>query len=290
MFESLLSLLFASSMHVQSPMTNELNNFDDRSLLEVNIQAQMKEDAAALAPLSAESFLAIDLASNMPLVKQNHSTQRPIASLTKLMTAHIILKENALDEIVTVSAHAASMEGSSMELVAGEKISVRHLLHGLMIESGNDAATALAEYNGGTIENFVNKMNNEAKALGMQSTSYANPSGLDHPNAYSTAQDLAMLSKHVLKNQTLRKIVNQESFEFLAEDGTAHKLQNTNVLLGQLGVRGLKTGRTEGAGECFISLARTAEGHEVLTIVLGSEQRFPDTQILLEWIYDSFTW
>lgn len=289
MLESLLSLLFASSFQLQEPALPEIETFDDSALLEISYMPELKGEWTEPSPINAGSVLAIDLESQAILYERNHTTKRPIASLTKLMTAHIILEENNLDEIVTVSSHAATTEGSSMNLQTGEEISVRHLLYGLMIESGNDAAIALAEYNAGSVSAFVDKMNLRAEALGMTNTRYSNPTGLDSSTAYSSAQDLAILSSYLLRDSTIYEIVKLRTAEITSQSGITHKLENTNVLLGELGIKGLKTGKTPAAGECLISLAEH-DGHDVLTIVLGSESRFPDSQVLLQWIYKSYTW
>jgi D-alanyl-D-alanine carboxypeptidase (penicillin-binding protein 5/6) len=240
--------------------------------------------------MSAESILAVDLNSQAILYKKNDSVRRSVASLTKLMTAYVVLKENDTNSIADISTNAAAASGSTMGLSAGEQITIEDLLHGLLIDSGNDAATALAEFNAGDEQSFINKMNAEAKSLGMGNTAYANTTGLDSDNAYSTAQDLIILSTHLLKNKSIREIVSQSTAERVSLSGQVHKLVNTNILLGELGIKGLKTGTTAAAGECLIALAESPDGHEILTIVLNSKNRFVDTKILIDWIYKSFTW
>lgn len=292
MFESLISLLLASTLSLSS-FTGSLTHealFDETSLLSVSKLPAHNLELVNPAPMSAASILAIDVDTESILYEKNSYTRRSIASLTKLMTAYIVLKENDPGDIVTVSPNAASTEGSSMGLHSGEKISVKNLLYGLFMDSGNDAAVALAENNAGTEVAFIEKMNAEVKNLGLENTHYANTTGLDNDSAYSTAHDLLVLSSHLIQDPSVREIVNKSTAEVHGENGEIHKLINTNILLGQLGIEGLKTGTTLKAGECLLSLAKNPEGHEILTAVLGSNNRFVDTKILVDWIYRAFTW
>lgn len=290
MFQSLISLLLASALSFTSVNSNTEQDFDAKTLLSISPLPVQKEDMVSPGEIYAESALALDLETQSILYEKNSYDRRPIASLTKLMTAYIIFKENDPSSIVTVSAHAAGTEGSRMGLKTGERISVRNLLYGLLIESGNDAAAALAEFNAGDEKTFIEKMNEEAKNLGLENTHYANTTGLDNANAYSTAHDLLVLSSHLLEDNGIREIVKNSSYEVTGENGEVHKLNNTNILLGQLGIAGLKTGTTVNAGECLVALAKNPEGHEILTVVLGSSDRFIDTKILVDWIYRAFTW
>lgn len=288
MFQSLLSFLLASTFHLSPVHAND--SFDARSLLHIEPLPTLEAAAAPAPELSAQSALGIDLETQSPLYEKNSFDRRPIASLTKLMTAYIILKESDPNAVVTVSAEAAATEGSRMGLHNGEQITVKNLLYGLLIESGNDAAHALAEFNAGSESAFVQKMNTEAALLGMENTHYSNESGLDEANAYSTAHDLLILSSHVIQDPGVREIVNNSKTQVTSVDGTVHTLTNTNLLLGQMGIEGLKTGTTLLAGECLISLAKSPDGHEILLIVLGSKDRFSDMRNLVDWVYHSYHW
>ena len=177
-----------------------------------------------------------------------------------------------------------------MGLYAGEQISVRNLLYGLLINSGNDAATALAEHNAGSETAFIEKMNTLADKFGLHNTHYKNTTGLDASGSYSTARDLATLSTHLLQDESVREMVSQSTITVTSETGDAHELINTNILLGQLGIKGFKTGTTPAAGECLIALAENEQGHEILSIVLGSKNRFADTKILVDWTYRAYVW
>ncbi len=289
MFQSLISLLLASTLTLGSGAA-DVNRFDDSVLLSVSPVPEQKTEIPALGYMSAYSVLALDMDSQAILYERNSNAQVSVASLTKLMTAAIILDENNPHTTAIVSANAANTVGSRMGLYTGEEITVKNLLYGLLIQSGNDAAVALAEHNAGSVDAFVAKMNAKADKLGLENTHYSNPTGLDSSLAYSSAKDLALLSSRILEYPEIQEIVPLQSTEVLSNTGHTHFLESTNELLGQLGIKGLKTGRTVAAGECLISLAETPEGKEVLTIVLGSENRFGDTRTLLEWLYNAYSW
>ncbi len=291
MFQSLLSLLLASSLSFASFGGESAEPiFDDKTLLSVSKIPMQNEEFVQPGNMSGDSILAIDLNSQSTLYEKNSQARVPIASLTKLMTAYLILEESDPNAVVLVSNNAANASGSRMELYSGEEILVKNLLYGLLIESGNDAALALAEFNAGSESAFIQKMNKAAEHLGMGNTHFANTTGLDATGAYSTAHDLAILSTHLLQDESIREIVKNSKTTVSSQNGTQHELLNTNILIGQLGIKGLKTGKTPVAGECLIALADGPEGHEVLSIVLGSENRFADTKVLLDWIYRAYIW
>lgn len=243
--------------------------------------------------ISATSSLAIDLSTNTVLYEKNIYEERPIASLSKLMTAVIIMEEGSEDDIVTVSGTAASTAGSTIWLSRGEKITVKNLLAAAMIPSANDAAVALAEYNAGTEKIFVEKMNAYAEKFGMTQTKFVNATGLDgETENTSTAYDLAILSRYALNNPLLRQYAGTKELTVTSVEGaTTHKLENTNQLIGSyLDIKGLKTGYTIKAGECLIALKTTDNGNEIITIVLNADDRFKDTKLLLDWVIHAYNW
>ena len=292
MFQSLISLLLASTLSLASSVSGlaAQDTFDDSTLLSVAPIPYQQEDYIAPGYMSATATIAVDLESQSTLYEYNSQARLPIASLTKLMTAFVILEENDTDDIVTISSNAASTVGSSMGLYTGEQITVKNLLYGLLIESGNDSAVALAEHNAGSESAFVTKMNQKAKELGMYNTAYANTTGLDSSIAYSSARDLALLSSHLSRDPSIREIVRQESATVSSTTGISHTLTSTNILLGQYGIKGLKTGKTPVAGECLITLAESPDSHEIITVVLGSGNRFGDSSTLVDWIYRAYIW
>ena len=298
MLKALLSLLLASTLHA-APMSQgdfaHKTTWDRDPILSLQPIPQIQEDIE-VPEFSAGSVLAIDLNSGKILFEHNSETQRPIASLTKLMTALIIAEEELPGSVVEISANAADMEGSTLWLNAGEEITVKDLMYGMMIASGNDAAMALAEFNAGSMENFVRKMNQKADQLGLENTNYSNPMGFDSGYNYSTARDLALLSMYALQNEFLMEPVDLVGYEIESKSGITHEYISTNQLLEtDLGlngveVHGLKTGRTPDAGECLISLSAFPENQQIMTVVLGSEDRFGDTEKLIDWIYYSYNW
>ena len=174
-----------------------------------------------------------------------------------------------------------------------EQISLENLLYGAIIHSANDAAVALAEHNAGSVDAFVEKMNKKAQEFGLENTNYSNPIGLDDYNNYSSSYDIAILSKHIYQNQFVRHAAKLKELEVKSVDGTySHLLQSTNALLGNeyLNIKGLKTGKTDGAGLCLVAVAETDTGNEIITVVLNSPDRFYETKILVDWIFRAYTW
>jgi D-alanyl-D-alanine carboxypeptidase (penicillin-binding protein 5/6) len=239
--------------------------------------------------LQAEAGIVADLNSGQILYQKNGLEKYPIASLTKLMTALIIIQEHKLNEVVTVPQLATQVGGSSINLQSKEKITVLNLLKGLLIQSGNDAAVALAVHNSQSVDKFVKKMNLKANELNLQNTNFANPMGFDDPENYSTAQDLFTLAKAVYQYPTIQKIVNtKETTIYSTDKASSHLLQTTNLILDNyLNVGGLKTGTTSQAGGCFIGITKNEE-HPKIAIVLGSNDRFLDTKVMLDWVQNTF--
>lgn len=246
----------------------------------------------SIAPvLDAESIYAVDLQTNTPLVVRDIFTRRPIASIEKLITAMVILDRHKLDEKVVVSKNAADQEGSQMGLKSGEEITVENLLIGMLVNSGNDAAAALAEFDAGTEEVFVFKMNEKARSLGLKDTRFSNAKGFDEPDNYSTAYDTITFSRAALKYPFIRKTVAIKSTVVSSASGkTKHPLENTNELLENphWKVLGLKTGHTPGAGQSFVSLVKGPGDREILTVVLDSPNRFKETKILIDWVLRNY--
>ncbi len=302
MLNSLLSLYFAGSIsgNPSPQITEEIEPKTEISLIQdFQLDSVLSPHAAPLknpemvAPvLNAKSTLSMDLKSGTILYEKNAHQRLPIASITKLMTMLIILEENALNETVTVTANAARTEGSNMNLQAGEQISLNSLLQGTLIHSANDAAVALAEHNTGSTEKFVEKMNKRALELGLVNTHYANPTGLDHPDNYSSAYDIAQLSRIVYKKDFIRNTATTPEITVHSlNKNITHRLEATNELLDSyLNIKGLKTGRTDAAGQCFSAIAQNDQNNEIITVVLNSPDRFQETKILVDWSFRAYTW
>lgn len=239
--------------------------------------------------VSATGVVVLDIASGVYLYKRNEEELLSPASTTKILTALIALDSFGLDDIVTVKTVVNS--GQVMGLVPGERITVENLLFGALIQSGNDAAWALAEYYPGGVEAFVSAMNAKAQALHLTKSTFTNPVGYDNAMQKMTPMDLARLGSIALENKTVSKMVAIPQITVSDTTHTYfHPLTNVNQLLGKIpGVGGIKTGWTEEAGENLITLVERG-GHRVIIVVLKSRDRFTDTTRLIDWIFSNYQW
>lgn len=247
------------------------------------------ENAQNPPEISARSAIIIDSKTSAILFEKEPNLRVLPASTTKLMTAIVALEKCEPDAIVDISY--IKKEPNSMGLEVGDQLKVESLLYGLLIFSANDAAYALATNCARTYEEFVYEMNQKAVEFGMENTYFADPAGFDHPAHFSTAKDLAKLVKVAVANPIIAKIVSTKSTSVTdARNNKIFKLENTNHLLGEVdGVLGVKTGQTEGSGE--ILLAETQRnGNSIITVVLGSQDRFSDSKNLIEWVFKNHQW
>jgi len=205
------------------------------------------------------------------------------ASTTKIMTLITALENGNLNSIVTVSPNAAVCEGSSLELKAGEKLSIQNAMYGMMLVSGNDSAEAIAEHVAGSIPLFVNMMNANAVKVGARSTHFSNPHGLPDPdNHYTTAYDLALITTYAMQNINFAKIVSTREYNVRFMDGKITHVKNTNKLLQVYpGANGGKTGYTDAAGECLVATAKRGNV-QLIAVILNSETRWDDATKLLD--------
>jgi len=238
---------------------------------------------------SAQSVYSIDLDSNATLASKDTDKRLQIASLTKLMTAYVILREDKLDTIYTVPTLNPQSGDALMGINTGERLSVRSLLYGLLINSGSDAAQTLAVGSSGSVDAFVSKMNDAASELKLANTHFANPVGWDDRDNYSSAKDLTELTRVLLRSETFAEIVKTKSKIVVTESGRQIPLTTTNQLLYNAGFAGVKTGYTYGAGECLVSLYLDGKTH-ILTTVIGSAARFAETESIKGWILNHFSW
>ncbi len=247
--------------------------------------------------LTAHSFVAVDRDSSALLIGRNENLRVLPASTVKLMTALVAFDYYRLDDVLLVGE--IEKNGQDIDLVEGERMIFKNLLYGLLVSSGNDVALVLAQnYPGGEIS-FVKAMNQKAESLNLTHTYFANPTGLDSDSegkiltdfSYTTALDLARLAAEALKDQLLLEIFSTSSVTIGDVEGKInHRLNNINELLSQLpGMRGVKTGWTEEAGECLVGYTER-DNHGVITVVLGSQDRFGETIKLTNWVFDNFRW
>ena len=247
-------------------------------------------DSASPPISSAKAIYIFEPLTGTVLYEKNAHERLPMASTTKIMTALVALDIYAPETLLTVYT-ADDAVGHTMKLLPQDHISVRDLLYGLLVSSGNDAALALAEnYPGGDYRQFISQMNKKATVLGLTDTRFSNVSGLDDGNHYSSVRDLALLAKKLLENDLLRQIVSTKDITVTSADGHRYSLTNTNQLLGSLpGVLGLKTGWTPVAGQCLVTYT-DRDGNQLITAILGSSDRFSDSENLINWAYSHTFW
>ena len=252
------------------------------SLFSFNIQKPDYESLSAVQS-SAKAMCVIEKDSGRILYSKNENEQLPMASTTKIITAITVLQNcNNLDEYITVDDSAIGVEGTSIYLRKGEQISVKDLLYGLMLRSGNDSATALACHVGGSVEGFADKMNELAKTIGAVNSHFANPHGLDNPEHYTTAYDLALITAYALNNPIFKEIVSTKSYQ-IEETNKSEKryLTNKNRLLSSLdGCCGVKTGYTSKAGRCLVSACERGN-LTTICVVLNCGPMFEESTELL---------
>lgn len=244
-----------------------------------------------LAPeVTAEGIAIVDVDSGVTLFEKNPDARLFPASTTKIMTALVVLEEYTLNDVVTV-VRGPEVEGQKMGLIKGETITVENLLYGILVHSANDAAFALAAHHPQGVEGFVQKMNETADHLHLTNTHFVNPAGFDDPNHYTTARDLMRLALIALEHPEISKIVAIP--QITVSDTTYvyfHTLRNINELLGKIpGVSGFKTGFTEAAGQSLVTTIKR-KGHTILIVLLKSQDRFGETEILLNWVFGNFAW
>lgn len=259
---------------------------------EITETVAQTDDTLETSSINSRCCIVYDRNSHMVLYGKNETKPVKMASTTKIMTSLIIIENYDLSETIEVSKKAAGSGGSRLGLKAGDKITIKDLLYGLMLCSGNDAAVALAEYAGGDIQGFAELMNNKALELGLTNTHYESPHGLDSDGHYTTAYELAVLSDYALKNETFSKIVGTKNYT-VTINGYPKNLSNTNELLGYLnGVYGVKTGFTNGANRCLVTACKRND-MDIICVVLGADTkkfRTQDSIKLIEYAFKNFTY
>ena len=234
---------------------------------EINEIIQTTTSISEMPSINSRSAVVIDRNSKRILYGKNEKDKRPMASTTKIITALLVIEKGNFNDIVTVSKKAAITGGSRLGLKTNDKITVKDLVYGLMMVSGNDAAVALAEYIAGDVKSFADLMNERAKQIGLENTHYVTPHGLDSNEHYTTAYELAILADYALNNKTFANIVKTQNYS-VAINGYSKNLNNTNELLGYLnGVYGVKTGFTNGAGRCLVTSVKR-ENLDIIRVVM----------------------
>lgn len=247
------------------------------------------KESAKYPILSAQSVMAVDLTSGVTLYEKDPNKALLPASTTKIVTALVAIDTYEPEQVLKVGKVA--VDGQKMGLVINERIKFIDLLNGLLIYSANDAAEVLASNHPGGRDLFIALMNKKVKDLGLNNTHFSNPTGLDNGAQYSTTRDLVVVAKYSMENPIFAEIVGtKEKVVKSVDDKFKHKLVNINKLLGDVdGVKGVKTGWTENARENLVVYVER-NNRKVMTVVLGSSDRFGETKELIEWIFDNYEW
>lgn len=242
--------------------------------------------ASAEPAINARSAIVMDFETGTILYEKNAYRKRPMASTTKIMTAIVAIENSDLDDDVTISGKAANMGGSTMGIKEGTKVKMRDLLHGMLICSGNDAAVAIAEHIGGSVPGFCELMNKKALEIGAFSTSFSNPHGLDAENHYTTAYDLAKITRYALNLPVFNEIVKKTEYHF-----NGRTLRSTNEMLtGYQGADGVKTGYTGLAGRCLVTSA-THNNMRFISVVLFCDTknlRTSSSRKILDYAFEEY--
>lgn len=226
----------------------------------------------------------MDAATGTVLLSRRMDERSLIASTTKIMTGLLICEQYNVLERVKIPKAAVGIEGSSMYLQEGEILTLQELLYGLMLSSGNDAAVALALYGAGSVEGFAQKMNDKAKVLGLSHTHFENPNGLDSPNHYSTAHDLAKLAAYAMDNPVFARTVSTKTVRV-----GERMLRNHNKLLWRFtGTDGVKTGYTRAAGRILVSSA-VRDGRRLIAVTIDDPDDWTDHETMLERAFSQYT-
>jgi D-alanyl-D-alanine carboxypeptidase (penicillin-binding protein 5/6) len=253
-------------------------------------ESSSESDTLSASDLNSRSCIVLDRTSKQILFGKNENNKVKMASTTKIMTAIIIIENYNLNDTVEVSKKSANTGGSRLGLKTGDKITVRDLLYGLMLCSGNDAAVSLAEYAGGSIQGFADLMNQKAADLNLTNSHFESPHGLDSDEHFTTAYELAKLTDYALQNKTFLDIVGTKNYT-VTINGYPKALSNTNELLGNLnGVYGVKTGFTNGANRCLVTACKRGD-MDIICVVLGADTknfRTKDSIKLIEYAFKTY--
>lgn len=243
--------------------------------------------------LAAEAAIAVKLDGSRTYYNKNINNRRPIASITKLMTAIVVLENYDLNDVITITIKDIKREGARGNLRASETMTVRSLLSVMLVDSSNDAALALA----GQKENFTALMNKKAQYLNLSNTKFSNPDGLDEPNNYSSALDVSKIFGYLINNhkEALEILKTQNIVVYSSDGKIEHRLRNTNELLGALSeVIAGKTGYTDNAGESLTLLISdlypNSVNNDIITVVLNSPDRFEESEKLIQWLKEAYIW
>lgn len=243
--------------------------------------------------VDARAAIVLDAATKEVLFESDAHKQMAMASITKLMTALVVIEQGNLNDVVTVKQADVIETGSDIDLRSGEQVLLGDLLRATLIKSANDAAVTMADHVGGTRDNFVKMMNEKAEELGLKDTHYENPHGFDEVGHHSSAYDIALLMAHDMENPTFSSIMKMKECDvaILNSDRVSH-VSTTNELLKADDplIEGGKTGFTDEAGEAVVLVAKNPAGHRIITVILNSPHRFAEGKKLIDFVYKKYQW
>ena len=267
-------------------------NFKSIILISITLLTLLSKSKIFATEISSPSAVVICENTGRILYDKNANQKRPMASLTKLMTAIIFVENCRMNEIIQIDKNACYIGGSEVGLVPNTQISAKDLLTGMLLPSGNDAATQIAIHIAGSTENFAKMMNIRAKELGLTNTKFVTPHGLDNEDHYSTAYEMALISKYARNYKEIRDIV-QTKYATITINNNQKQLKNTNALLFDYPyTTGMKTGFTDDAGRC-LSASASKDNLNLIAVVLGSESsqiRFSETKQILEETFEKYNY
>lgn len=249
--------------------------------------ASQKNTAEAIPDIYAQSYIVIDSDSGRIIGSRNPDQKLPIASTTKILTTILAIESiDNIEQKIEVPPACTGIEGSSIYLLPKQMVSIKDLLYGTMLRSGNDAATTLAAYAGSKSENgFIAMMNEKAAELGAYNSNFVNPHGLHDNNHYSTAYDLALISRHAMKNDIFKEISSAEKYKAASMNNTFYN-KNKVVQEYEYG-NGIKIGYTKAAGRCLVASAEK-DGTEIIVVVLNDNNWFQDSYKIFDWAFENY--
>lgn len=252
----------------------------------ISVGVKAEERVASKFRVNARCAIALDRESGQVLYEQNGYEIVPMASTTKILTSLIAIEQGDLDRVVTISKNAVNIRGSKVGYNAGEKITLRELVFGLMFKSGNDAAIAIAEELGGSVEGFAEIMNHYARGIGILDSHFESPHGLDSNGHYSSAYDLALLTSKGMKYDMFREVVGSKQISKDKYNFT-RDYNNINKILWMIpGANGVKTGYTGQAGKCLVSSVNN-QGKDIIIVVLNCSDRWNVTDKIYKHVLET---
>jgi D-alanyl-D-alanine carboxypeptidase len=269
------------------PDRASLSSSTTKTILPSSLPVKVGKDDLSVDAVSA---FAIDTNTSTILYSKNPSEKRPIASVTKLVTALVILSRHNPNQTITIpKLPEYASDAETIGLQAGDTYTVGDIVKAALIPSANDAADSLALFDAGTTPRFAAEMNFKMKEWGITNTRFSSPSGLQDTDNYTTAESLSKIARLAMANSFIKSTVAMSTATITSTNGRTFSLTSTNNLLASGDYYGIKTGYTQAAGECFVGVTRI-NGHEVITVVLGASDRFGVTQTLNSWIGQNWQW